>query len=59
MTITLPEGIYSMPAKRSIVKTNAVKYRKASKKMKSTILDELTEITHLNRKYLSTMLNPP
>jgi replication initiation and membrane attachment protein DnaB len=57
MTITIPQEIYTMQAKRSIIKTNARKYRKATKKMKSAILNDLVNTTHLDRKYLTTMLN--
>ncbi len=32
MVIDIPTGVYTMKVKRSIVKTNASKYRKISKK---------------------------
>uniref|UniRef100_A0A7C6AAC4 Transposase n=1 Tax=candidate division WOR-3 bacterium TaxID=2052148 RepID=A0A7C6AAC4_UNCW3 len=57
MVIAIPEGICKMKAKRSIIKINAPKYQKAPKKMKSAILNDLVEITHLHRKYLTTLLN--
>ncbi len=34
MTITIPEGVYTMKAKRSIVKLNARRYKKASREEK-------------------------
>ena len=46
-----------MKAKRSIIKINALKYHKAAKKLKSAILNDLVETTHLHRKYLTVLLN--
>jgi len=46
-----------MQAKRSIIKINAPKYRQATKKVKSEILNDLVETTHLHRKYLTDLLN--
>lgn len=57
MLITIPEGIYTMSAKRSIIKANAQNYRRASKKKKSEILNDLAQTIHLHRKYLITLLN--
>jgi hypothetical protein len=39
-----------------IIKHNAKAYQKASKKAKSQILDELTGILHMNRRYLASIL---
>lgn len=57
IVIEIPEGVYSMKAKRSIIKNNALRYRKASKKQKKEILDDLEKTTHLHRKYITTLLN--
>jgi len=56
MLTTIPEKIYNMKMKNSIIKHNAKIYQKSSKKMKSQILDELSSILHMNRKYLSYLL---
>lgn len=53
MTITIPEGVYTMKAKRSIVRA----YKKASRQQKSAMLDDLVKATHLHRKYLTMLLN--
>lgn len=57
MTITIPEGVYTMQTKRSIVKTNARQYRTASKKVKSAMLDDMVITTNFHRKYLTMLLN--
>lgn len=46
-----------MAAKRSIVKSNAPQYKRASKKKKTTMLNDLTKTLHLHRKYLIPLLN--
>lgn len=46
-----------MQGKRSIVKATAEKYRKASRKEKIDLLNDLVKTTHLHRKYLTTLLN--
>lgn len=46
-----------MQIKRSIIKTNAVLYHKAARKLKIQILNELVKTTHLNRKHLTMLLN--
>lgn len=56
MVITTPPGVYTMQAKRSIIKTNALQYHKASRPLKTQILDELVKTTHLHRKYLNLLL---
>ncbi|MEO0227257.1 MAG: hypothetical protein ABIL70_04310 [candidate division WOR-3 bacterium] len=38
ITISIPEEVYTMKAKRSIIKNNALLYRKASKKQRKEIL---------------------
>ena len=57
MVIDIPTGVYTMKVKRSVVKMNASKYRKVSKKKKSTILNDLVKTTHFHRKYLATLIN--
>ncbi len=57
MIISIPEGVYTMKDKRSIVKLNAKLYKKATRKEKTVILDELVRTTHLHRKYIITLLN--
>ncbi|MCX7994865.1 MAG: hypothetical protein N3A65_03700 [candidate division WOR-3 bacterium] len=44
ISIDIPEGVYTMKAKRSIIKNNALRYRKASKREKKEILDDLKEV---------------
>lgn len=56
MVAAVPEGVYTMAAKKSILLANGPKYRAARKKMRSGFLDELVNITHLSRKYLGLML---
>lgn len=45
-----------MKAKISIINLNASIYRKSNKKQKSILLDELSQILHLNRKYIAYLL---
>lgn len=56
MVAQIPKGVYTMKAKRAIIKHNAAAYRKATKKVKSMMLDELAEILHMNRQYLARCL---
>ena len=49
-------GVYTRRGKMSIVKANCRRYRKSRKKLKSQMLDELSSMLHLNRKYLSFLL---
>lgn len=57
ISISIPGEVYTMKAKRSIIKHNALLYRKASKKEKKAILDDLQKTIHLHRKYIITLLN--
>jgi len=52
----VPKGVYTMKARCAIIKHNAKAYRRATKKVKSLMLDELTEILHMNRQYLASLL---
>jgi len=56
MVSIIPKGVYTMKGRMSIISQNSSNYRKASKKKKSIILDELTQILHMNRKYLAYLL---
>lgn len=57
MVIITPEGVYTMQTKRSIIKTNANLYHKATRKLKTQLLNELVQTTHLHRKHLTVLLN--
>lgn len=57
ISINIPEEVYTMKSKKSIIKFNAAHYRKASKKEKKEMLDDLEKVAHLHRKYIITLLN--
>ncbi len=57
VAIVIPKGVYTMKDKYVIINENAKVYQKASKKVKSKMLDELTHILHMNRQYLATLLS--
>ncbi|MGQ9701824.1 MAG: hypothetical protein ACUVQT_05160, partial [bacterium] len=57
ITISIPEEVYTMETKRSIIKENARMYRNASRKQKKEIIDDLVATLHLHRKYIITLLN--
>lgn len=46
-----------MEAKKSIIKDNLKRYKKASKKVKTDILNDLEKTLHRHRKYIITFLN--
>lgn len=56
MVAFIPKGVYTMRGKAVIIKHNAEAYQKASKKIKSKILEELSEILHMNKQYLASLL---
>lgn len=56
MTISIPEGVYTMQAKRSIVKTNVPLYQQGTKKIKTLVLNELAPILDYHRKHLSLLM---
>lgn len=56
MVASIPRGLYTMRDRMSIISENVGKYRKSRKKGRSQILDELTEILGMNRKYLSFLM---
>jgi len=55
-SITFPKGLMTMNNKRLLIAHNAKLYRKASKKLKTNILNELSMLTGLSRKYTSYLL---
>ena len=55
-SITFPKGLMTMNNKRLLITHNAKLYRKASKKLKTNILDELSMLTGLSRKYISYLI---
>ena len=57
MVINIPEEVYTMKAKRSIIKSNAEIYKQAPRRLKKEILNDLQKTLHLHRKYLITLLN--
>jgi len=57
MVINIPEEVYTMKAKRSIIKSNAEIYKQAPRRLKKEILNDLQKTLHLHRKYLITILN--
>lgn len=56
MVSKIPKKLYTMEEKYAIIRENAKIYQKARKKVKSEILNELTEILKMNRQYLSFLL---
>lgn len=56
MVAQVPEEVYTMKARYTIIKHNAKAYQKGTKKVKSLILEELSEILHMNRQYLASLL---
>ena len=56
MVASIPDGVYKMKSRYLIIKHNKKAYQKSIKKLKTHILDELSEILHLNRQYLSSLL---
>ncbi len=56
MVAIIPKGVYTMKDRFVIINENAKTYQKASKKVKSRILNELTHILQMNRQYLAGML---
>ncbi len=56
MVSIIPKKLYTMQQRYSIIKENARKYQKGSKKIKTQILNELENILRMNRQYLSFLL---
>ncbi len=57
ISITIPGELYTMEAKRSIIKINAERYKKASKKEKNEMLNDLEAVVQLHRKHITKLLN--
>jgi len=56
MVSTIPKGVCTKEGRMSVVLKNAPRYRRARKKLKSAMLDELCAVLHYNRKYLALLL---
>lgn len=56
MVAGIPKGVYNMKDRLVIINHNANSYRKASKKLKSQMLTELSQILHRNRQYVGYFL---
>lgn len=56
MIALIPEGVYTMAAKRSIIKVNAEQYQRYRRKSKIVILNELTQVLTYSRKHLAVLL---
>ncbi|MCW4002400.1 MAG: transposase family protein, partial [Candidatus Bathyarchaeota archaeon] len=56
MVASIPKGVYNMKERLVIINHNADSYRKASKKLKSQMLTELSQILHRNRQYVGYLL---
>jgi len=56
MVAIIPKGVYNMKNRHVIIKKNQEAYQKANKKKKTAILNELSEILHLNKQYLGYLL---
>jgi len=54
MVAIIPKGVYNMKNRHVIIKKNQEAYQKANKK--TAILNELSEILHLNKQYLGYLL---
>lgn len=54
--IKLPEGVWTMETRYMIIKENAEIYKKASKREKTKILNELEIILSMNRDYIGYLL---
>jgi hypothetical protein len=55
MVCYIPQGVYTMQAKRSIVKSNAFLYQSGTKKTKTLVLNELASLLNYHRKHLSVL----
>jgi len=56
MVASIPKGLYNMKNRYVIIKHNHKKYKRASKKIKTAMLNELSEILHMNKQYLGYLL---
>lgn len=56
MVATFPKHVCSKDGRVSVIMANARRYRARRKKLKSAMLDELSEVLHYNRRYLAVLL---
>jgi hypothetical protein len=56
MVATFPKHVCSKDGRMSVIMANARRYRARRKKLKSQMLDELTEVLHYHRRYLAMLL---
>jgi hypothetical protein len=56
MVATIPKGVYTMKDRYVIIKHNQEAYKKASKKIKTAIINELSKILNRNKQYVSYLL---
>jgi AraC-like DNA-binding protein len=56
MLASIPKGLYTRKQKIAIIKENAKRYMKASKKEKMLILDDLCDTLHMRRTYIARLL---
>ena len=56
MVATFPKYVCSKDGRMALILANARRYRARRKKLKSEMLDELTEVLHYNRRYLALLL---
>jgi DNA-binding transcriptional ArsR family regulator len=56
MVASIPKGVYTMKTRYVIIKHNQEAYKKASKKEKSEMINELSEILNMNRQYVGYLL---
>jgi hypothetical protein len=56
MVATFPKHVCSKDGRMAVILANARRYRARRKKLKSEMLDELTEVLHYNRRYLALLL---
>jgi hypothetical protein len=56
MVASIPKGVYTMKTRYVIIKHNQEAYKKAPKKEKSEMINELSEILNMNRQYVGYLL---
>ena len=56
MLASIPKGLYTRKQMIRVIKENAPKYRKASKKEKTVILNDLCNTLHIRRTYIAHLL---
>ena len=55
-TASFGHKVYTRKGRMSIILENAPRYRRASRKVKSQLLDELSRMLHYHRTYLASLL---